>query len=104
MLRLRAMAVFFWGEPTSWRWMSLLTGGLLLVAFRPCAGLRFFWFVQLFLSLFCCLVGLSFRSISQARHLLGAILRLCVCLMFIVGRGGVRFPGEVGVLVYPRLR
>ena len=49
-------------------------------------------------------VGLSFRSVSQARHLLGAILRLCVCLLLIVGRGGVRFPGEVGVLVHPRLR
>ena len=49
-------------------------------------------------------VGLSFRSVSQTRHLLGAILRLCVCLLLIVGRGGVRFPGEVGVLVHPRLR
>ena len=43
-------------------------------------------------------------SVSQTRHLLGAILRLSVCLSFIVGRGRVRFPGEVGVLVHPRLR
>ena len=95
---------FFWGEPTSWRWTSLLTGGLLWVAFRPCAGSCLFWFVQLFLSLSCRFVELSFRSVSQARHLLDAILRLSVCLFFIVGRGGVRFPGEVGVLVHPRLR
>ena len=76
-------------------------GSLLLAAFRPCAGLRLFWFVQLFLCLYCCFVELSFRSVSQTRHLLDAILRLSVCLMFIVGRGGVRFPGEVGVLGIP---
>ena len=92
---------FFWGEPTSWRWVSLLTGGLLLIAFHPCAGSCLFWFVQLFLSPF---AELSFRSVSQARHLLGAILCLSVCLLLFVGRGGVRFPGEVGVLVHPRLR
>ena len=46
----------------------------------------------------------SFRSVSQARHLLDAIPRLCVCLLLFVGWGGVRFPGEVGVLVHPRLR
>ena len=94
---------FFWGEPTSCRWMSLLTGGLLWVAFRPCAGSCLFWFLQLFLSLFCRFVELSFRGVSQARHLLDAILRLSVCLLFI-GRGGVRFPGEVGVLVHLCLR
>ena len=47
---------------------------------------------------------LSFRSVSQTRHLLDAILHLSVCLLFVVGSGGVRFPGEVGVLVNPRLR
>ena len=95
---------FFWGEPTSWRWVSLLTGGLLLVTLRPCTGSCLFWFVHLFLSLFCRFVELSFRSVSQARHLLDAILRLSVCLLLFVGRGGVRFPGEVGALVHPRLR
>ena len=67
-------------------------------------GRCLFWFVQLFLSLFCRFVELSFRSVSQARHLLDAIPRLCVCPLLFVGRGGVRFPGEVGVLVHPRLR
>ena len=95
---------FFWGEPTSWRWVSLLTGGFLLVTLHPCAGSCLFWFVQLFLSLFRRFVALSFRSVSQARHLLDEILRLSVCLLLIVGRGGVRFPGEVAVLVHPRLR
>ena len=52
-LRLRALAVF-WGEPMSWRWMSRLTGGSLLVAFHPCAGSCLFCFVQLSLSLSCC--------------------------------------------------
>ena len=92
---------FFWGEPMPWHWVSLLTGGLLLVTLHPCAGSCLFWFVQLFLSLFCRFVELSFRSVSQARD---AILCLSVCLLFIVGRGGVRFPGEVGVLVHPCLR
>ena len=40
-------------------------------------------------------------SVSQTRHLLGAIVHLSVCVSFIVGRGGVRFPSEVGVLVHP---
>ena len=88
----------------SWRWVRLFTGGLLLVTLHPCAGSCSFWFVQLFLSLFCRFLGLSFRSVRQARHLLDAILRLSVCLLLIVDRGGVRFPGKVGVLVHPRLR
>ena len=56
------------------------------------------------LVLFCpvVLVELSFGSVSHTRHLLDAILRLSVCLLLIVGRGGVRFPGEVGVFVHPR--
>ena len=74
---------FFGGEPTSWRWVSRLTGGLLWVAFHPCAGSCLFWFVQLFLSLFCRFVELSFRSVSQAGHLLDAIPRLCVCFFVI---------------------
>ena len=41
---------------------------------------------------------------TQTRHLLDEILRLSVCLLFIVSRGRVRFLGEVGVLVYPHLR
>ena len=57
--------------------------------------------LKVFLGVF---VELSFRSVSRTRHLLDAILRLSVCLLFSVSRGGVRFPGEVGVLVHPRLR
>ena len=84
--------------------MSLLTGGILLVAFHSCAGSCLFCFVQLFLVFLVVFVELSFGSVSQTRHLLDAILRLSVCLLFIVGRGGVRFLGEVGVLVHPRFK
>ena len=57
-----------------------------------------------FESFFFFFVELSDGSVNRTRHLLGAILCLSVCLSFIVGRGGVRFPGKVGVLVHPRLR
>ena len=59
--------------------------------------------------LFCPVVFESFLLFLSnchlgVRHLLDAILRLSVCLLFVVDRGGVRIPGEVGVLVHPRLR
>ena len=78
----------------SWRWMSLLMGGLLLVAFHPCAGLSVFSFVQLFLVFLVVFVELSFRIVSQTKHILDAILFLSLCLSLIVDRGGVQFPGK----------
>ena len=64
-----------------------------------CAGPVLVLFCPVFFESF-----LSFCSVSQVRHLLGAILRLSVCLLLFVGRGGVRFLGEGGVLVHPHLR
>ena len=66
---------------------------------RACFGLS-----SSFRVLIVVFVGLSFRTVSQARHLLGCNSPFVCCLLFIVRRGGVRFPGEVGVLVHPRLR
>ena len=92
---------FFWGEPASWRWVHRLTGGLLLVTLHPCAGSCLFWFVQLFLSHFCCFVELSFSSVSQARHLLGAILRCLFVFCYLLVGAGFDSPAKLACWCTP---